>query len=522
MSKHMGFGFSARRALISGAIGVGAMFAFPAWAVACDDIAGTVRDLGSYAAVDVETTLAFYDSRGGGCAWDDDSGAALLSVVQAAGDHGLDPRLFHADILTGKPKIDTAARDALMTDGALKFAAAMLRGLSGPPVAKVDRAAGSPKNGEIIDGLSQALEAGNVAAWLDGLAPRTDSYLQIRAALATYRSMAEAGGWELMPTELLSKKKRAAFIPMLRQRLAIEGDLLSDSGSDQLDEDLHAALERFQSRNGMRADGKINAKTIDRLNVSASQRVVQLAVNLERLRIERRNPSDTRIEVNAPAQTAVLYRDGIPHMTMNVVVGKPGHNTPTLASRIDTIVLNPSWTIPQSIIRNEIKPALKRNKDYLVKHRMYWAGDQLVQEPGPHNALGRVKFDFPNRYSVYLHDTPSRKAFMDAERAQSHGCVRLERPVDLAAELLRDDPNWTREAIEQTIRDGATRRVPLTTPMPVIIVYETAFVGDDGLVQFRPDIYGLDTQLTLALSQRASVMQSKATPAAKETSAGEF
>jgi L,D-transpeptidase YcbB len=249
---------------------------------------------------------------------------------------------------------------------------------------------------------------------------------------------------------------------------------------------------------------------------------VQLAVNLERLRIERRNPSVTRIEVNAPAATMVLYRDGIPHMAMNVVVGKPGHDTPTLASTIDTIVLNPNWTIPQSIIRNEIKPALKRNKDYLIKHRMYWAGDQLIQEPGPHNALGRVKFDFPNRYSVYLHDTPSRRAFMDAERAQSHGCVRLERPVDLAAELLRGDPKWTREAIEQTIRDGATRRVPLTEPMPVIIVYETAFVGDDGLVQFRPDIYGLDTQLTLALSQRATVMQSKAVPAPKDTSAGEF
>ncbi len=522
MRKHIGFGFSARRALINSALAATAFVGFPAWAMACDDIAGAVRDLGAYAAVDVETTLAFYDSRGGGCAWDEDSGAALISVVQAAGDHGLDPRLFHADMLSGKTDIDATGRDVLMTDGALKFASAMLRGLSAPPVPKVDRAAGSPKNGDVIDGLSQSLEAGHVAAWLDSLAPRTDSYLQIRAALSTYRSMAEAGGWEPMPAELLNKKKRAAFIPALRQRLAIEGDLMADDGSDQFDEDLRAALERFQSRNGMKADGLINAKTIDRLNVSASERVVQLAVNLERLRIERRNPSVTRIEVNAPAATMVLYRDGIPHMAMNVVVGKPGHDTPTLASTIDTIVLNPNWTIPQSIIRNEIKPALKRNKDYLIKHRMYWAGDQLIQEPGPHNALGRVKFDFPNRYSVYLHDTPSRRAFMDAERAQSHGCVRLERPVDLAAELLRDDPKWTREAIEQTIRDGATRRVALTEPMPVIIVYETAFVGDDGLVQFRPDIYGLDTQLTLALSQRATVMQSKTVPASKDTSAGEF
>jgi murein L,D-transpeptidase YcbB/YkuD len=522
MSKHLGFGSSARRTLINGAVAAVAGLGFPAWASACDDIAGTVRNVGTYAAVDVETSLAFYDSRGGGCAWDEDSTAALISVVGAAGDHGLDPRLFHADLLTGKAIKDPAERDVLMTDAAMKFASAMLRGLSAPPIPKVDRAAGSRKNGETIDALSQALEAGDVGSWLDSLAPRTDSYLQIRAAMATYRSIAEAGGWEPMPEALLNKKKRAAFIPALRQRLAIEGDLAADNGLDTFDEDLHAALERFQMRNGMRADGKLNAKTIERLNVSASQRVVQLAVNLERLRVERRNPSVTRIEVNAPAATLVLYRDGIPHMAMNVVVGKPGHNTPTLASTIDTIILNPNWTIPQSIIRNEIKPALRRNPNYLAKHRMYWAGDQLIQEPGAHNALGRVKFDFPNRYSVYLHDTPSRRAFMDAERAQSHGCVRVEKPVDLAAELLRDDPKWTREAIEQTIKDGATRRIPLGEPMSVIIVYETAFVGDDGLVQFRPDIYGLDTQLTLAMSQRATAMHARSVPAPQNTSAGEF
>lgn len=516
----MRFGSSALRALVIGAIA--AAFGFPAWAATCDDIAGAVRGLQTYAAVDAETSLAFYDSLGGGCAWDGENGAALISVIQAAGDHGLDPRLFHADVLTKKAEMGVAERDVLMTDAATKFAAAMLRGLSASPIPAVDRAAGSRKNSEIVEALSQALETGNVGAWLDSLAPRTDSYLQIRAALSTYRSMAEAGGWEPMPAALLKKKTRAAFVPALRQRLAIEGDLLVDDGSDQIDADLRSALERFQSRNGMRADGRLDVKTIDRLNVSASQRVVQLAVNLERLRLERRNPSLTRIEVNVPAATAVLYRDGIPHMAMNAVVGKPGHDTPTLASTIDTIVLNPNWTIPQSIIRNEIKPALRRDKNYLVKHRMYWAGDQLIQEPGPHNALGRVKFDFPNRFSVYLHDTPSRRAFMDAERAQSHGCVRLERPVDLATELLRDDPKWTREAIEQTIRDGATRRVSLGEPMPVIIVYETAFVGDDGLVQFRPDIYGLDTQLTLAMSQRATAMQSRGRFKPEDTSVGDF
>jgi L,D-transpeptidase YcbB len=487
----------------------------------CGDIEGAMRGAASVTTVDVETTRAFYETRGDGCAWDRENAAALTSVLETAADHGLDPALFHADLIAARD-IDPGERDVLMTDGAIRFALAMMRGFSAPGPARVDRAAGSRKNGEVIDALNEAMENGNVGAWLDTLAPRTDSYLQLRAALSTYRSVAEAGGWEQMPAALATKKGRAASIPALRQRLAMEGDLASDSGSAEFDDELREALERFQFRNGMRADGKLNAKTIARLNISASERVAMIAVNLERLRLQNREEPRTRVEVNAPSATVVLYREGIPHLAMNVVVGKPGHDTPTLTSRIETIILNPTWTIPQSIIKNEIKPALKRNKNYLTKHRMYWSGDQLVQEPGAHNALGRIKFDFPNRYSVYLHDTPARKLFLDPERAQSHGCVRVERPVDLAVELLKDDPRWTREKIEEAINDGATRRIPLGTAMPVIIAYQTAYVGDDGLVNFRPDIYGLDTQLTLALSQSAGAMrQSQARPAA-EARAGEF
>src|SRR6185436_2596671 len=159
-------------------------------------------------------------------------------------------------------------------------------------------------------------------------------------------------------------------------------------------------------------------------------------------------------------------------------------------------------------VENEIKPLLKRNKNYLEENHMSWAGDQLVQEPGPHNALGRIKFEFPNRYSVYLHDTPARRFFTDPERAQSHGCVRLERPLDLAEMLLQEDPTWNRDAIEEAIREGDTVRVPLPVPIAVVISYRTVFVSEDGLVQFRPDIYGLDTQLTLALSQKVAGLRS--------------
>ena len=140
---------------------------------------------------------------------------------------------------------------------------------------------------------------------------------------------------------------------------------------------------------------------------------------------------------------------------------------------------------------------------------MYWSGDQLVQEPGPQNALGRIKFDFPNRYSVYLHDTPSRRLFTDPERAASHGCVRLERPLDLAAELLLGDGDWDRSALADAIASGATKRIGLREKMPVVISYQTAFVDEHGLVNFRPDVYGRDTALTLRLSEKAARLKSE-------------
>lgn len=472
-------------------------------ASACD--VTTVRDAASFAAIDTESVAAFYESTGG-CAWDDAADAAMMSAVRGAADDGLDPALFHADLLEGAAVRDEE-RDVLLTDAAIKYAVALTRGLSAPRPEKVDQAMGSLVHGEVIDGLARALGRREVGDWLSGLVPTSEAYSRLRSALAFYRAIAAAGGWDLTPAAVAGKR-RGKLIPALRRRLAMEGDLTVNDGSARFDESLRAAVERFQRRNGLRADGKVNTKTIERLNVSASQRVAQIALNLERLRLQG-VPTPTRVEVNAPAATAVLYREGAVHLAMNAVVGSPGNDTPSLSSAIDTIILNPTWTVPQSIIRNEIKPAIRRDRDYLTKNRMYWAGEQLVQEPGPHNALGRIKFDFPNPYSVYLHDTPARRLFLDPERAQSHGCVRLEKPLELATELLRDDPEWDREAIEQAIRDGATRRIPLGQAMPVIIVYHTAFVDDEGLTHFRPDIYGLDTQLTLAMSQRAVTMRSE-------------
>lgn len=339
--------------------------------------------------------------------------------------------------------------------------------------------------------------------WPDAASsPQTEPYDRLQMALEKYQAIADTGGWASLPAKMPAKgQRRAAFVAALRTRLAAEADLEFDGGSPTYDEDLREAVGRFQERNGLRVDGKVDAKTIQRLNIPAADRVSQIKLNMERHRTSLRDVPSTRVEVNAPAATATFYRDGLAQLEMNAVVGAPGHDTPTLSSEINTVIINPTWTVPKSIIEKEIRPLLKKNPDYLTENRMFWSGDQLVQEAGPHNALGQIKFEFPNQYSVYLHDTPAKRLFTDPERAQSHGCVRLERPLDLAEELLRDDSSWSREAIEEAIRAGETQRITLNESMPVVITYLTAFVTDAGVVNFRPDIYGLDAQLKLAGSQ---------------------
>lgn len=474
----------------------------------CGDINYVLNDPRATGALDLALVGRFYAAHGAQCAWNAENAKGLMEVLLSSGDHGLSPTLFHVDALNwdrpATSPTSAAERDVLLSDAALKYASFVSSGLSGSTVPREDLAADHRTDGENIDGLMDSLYSDSVGEWLISLAPKYPAYLHLQRALVQYRGIAARGGWRQLPASLSLLKRRSNSYAELRSRLALEGDLSSDNGSARYDLELRQGLTRFQERNGLRADGILSKKTIERLNVSADERVAVIALNLERLRVSLRDMPATRIEVNLPAATAVLYREGRAHLAMNVVVGAPKHETPELSSVIDTIVLNPPWNVPRSIIENEIKPLLRKDRNYLKKNHMRWSGDQLVQEPGAHNALGRIKFDFPNRYSVYLHDTPARKLFTDPERAASHGCVRLERPLDLAIELLLGDSDWSREAVEAVIREGKTTRIALDDPMPVVIAYQTAFADEDGVAHFRTDIYGRDTGLTLKLAERVA------------------
>jgi murein L,D-transpeptidase YcbB/YkuD len=230
-------------------------------------------------------------------------------------------------------------------------------------------------------------------------------------------------------------------------------------------------------------------------------RIRAIQLNLERWRELAYAIPSTRFEVNVPAASARLIVDNQSVLEIRAVVGDPKHPTPMLASTITDVVINPYWTIPVSIIEDEIRPILKRDPGYLERNNMHWQNGNLVQDPGGKNPLGKIRFTFTNKFGVYVHDTSAPGLFANAERARSHGCLRIEKPVDLAAVLLAADPDWPREKIVQTISEGKTTRVALKTPMPVVIAYWTAFTDPDGTVEFRDDVYGRDERLAGALKQ---------------------
>jgi murein L,D-transpeptidase YcbB/YkuD len=283
------------------------------------------------------------------------------------------------------------------------------------------------------------------------------------------------------------------------------------------DATLEQAVNRFQERHGLAVDGTVGPITLEVLNVPAEARVRQVILNMERLRHRASTFGDRHIVVNIPNYQLNVMEQGQSVLNMRVVVGMPTWQTPTFQSTMTHLVVNPYWVVPEGITRREIIPKIIQNPAYLKNQNMemlrgHGQDTQIInpanidwsavsnrhfpyrfrQRPGSRNALGRIKFKFPNRFHVYMHDTPARSLFAKPRRAFSHGCVRLERPVDLAAYLLQDDPAWTSERIERTIKSGRHRYVNLLTPIDVRLIYQTAWVDADGRVQLRPDIYGLD------------------------------
>ncbi len=458
---------------------------------------------------EIDSLRQFYLDRGNECAWSEDQVTALGAVLADAPDQGLDRARYHWDAvaaLDGVPEAETtAARDFVATATALRYARDMVMGRI--DLATVDADVDVPRPpDDLATGLASALARRTLAPWLANLIPADPAYGRLLLALHAYRERADRGG---QPPILAGKTlKPGALDPRvaaLKDRLRALGDLRAESLGPNWDAPTRLALEAFQRRHGLAGDGRMGDATLTALNQSDQEQERQIIVNLERWHYLGHVLPPTRIEVNVAGETAQLFDDGHVVLAMRTIVGASRHPTPILFSpAVEGIVLNPPWVVPASIIKNEIEPKLARDPDYLARSDMQWVNGQLVQSPGPNNSLGRIKFDFSNPFSVYMHDTPARALFAKDDRARSHGCVRLEKPLDLAVELLKRNDHWPRQRLSDAIDNGTTTRIDFAGGPPVVFAYWTAFVDEDGTVEFRDDLYGRDARLNAALAAQTN------------------
>jgi murein L,D-transpeptidase YcbB/YkuD len=349
--------------------------------------------------------------------------------------------------------------------------------------------------------LAAAITSDRLGPWLDSLPPPYSGYRALKRGLAQYREIAAAGGWRAVPEGPdFGLGETGPRVAALRARLAVEDKAVSAAGPATFDEGLQQAVVRAQRRYGLKPDGIVNAATLSALNQPVGQRILQIIANMERWRWLPPEMPATRVQVNSGAAIVTLFRDDKPVLSMKAVSGKVGDETPMLFSNIHSVVLNPPWNVPTSIATRELWPKEKKSPGYLRRNGYTViptgnGGNRLQQKAGPQSALGRFKFDFENPYSVFLHDTPSQSTFSRYGRQASHGCVRLEKPEELAKALLAGDPEWTPEAIDAALAKGSTVRAKLPQQVPVFIFYWTAFTGADGQMNFRTDPYNWDRML---------------------------
>lgn len=289
-------------------------------------------------------------------------------------------------------------------------------------------------------------------------------------------------------------------ITQIKQRLQLLGDMPAGNTSHLFDSSLTAAVKIFQQRMGLATDGVIGSRMIAELNVSLSDRIRQILVNIERVRWMPAERGSNFVLVNIPEFKLHVIDSGRQVMEMNVIVGKAANNTVIFTSNLKYVVFSPYWNVPPSITRNEILPAIRRNSHYLARNNMeitsYSGGlPEIRQRPGPTNALGLVKFLFPNNYNIYLHDTPNKELFSMANRSFSHGCIRISEPRKFAEYLLRDDPSWTSEKIDSAMHLSKEKWVNINKPIPVYVVYFTAWVDAEGKLNFRNDLYKHDEKM---------------------------
>lgn len=492
----------------------------------------------------------FYDKRQYSPAWVTERGLRpqaeeLLQAIDGTVAEGLEPSRYQRDRLAtlvqeiaelrsyDDPEAQRrlAYADMHLTYTYLTLASHVATGRQQPTTLRIDWYT-KPRNVDLDSRLEKALaDEGNLVESLRTLRPPEEGYKPLVDALNRYREIAKQGGWPMVPEGEMKQGARGPAVAALRARLRAEG-YLSGEQQDQdavYDQALAGAVAAFQKRHGFDPTGVVDKDTLEDLNVPVEARLQQIQLNLERWRWMPSDLGERYIRVNIPEFKMALVEGGKPTLEMRVVVGKAQQNrTPVFSDKMTYLELNPAWNLPPGIVAEEIVPASGGDPGYLARKNlevvqgyddpqpvdpysidMAQLGSngspyRLRQRPGPDNPLGQVKFMFPNEHDIYLHDTPADHLFAKEERAFSHGCIRLERPMELANVLLKGS-EWTPEKLQAVLASGEQTTVSLPKPLPVHLLYFTAWVDESGTLQFRRDVYGHDTKLAKALAEEPPV-----------------
>lgn len=491
--------------------------------------------------------IRFYQSRNYRLAWLDPNGllpegVMAMEAVRQAGTHGLlssdylSPRLDdQLDGLKTMPVVsgpgfdrNQVQLDLALTDMMLRYAHDRTMGRAAPNLLTYGKQAKASQCRDLAGELAEALTKDRLAGFLETLGPANAGYLALQKSLQRYRQIRSHGGWSVIdegpPIQLGDCSQRVA---QLKDRLAPPSiaPFASQWMQACFDKHLAAEVKQFQHRHGLKADGVVGAKTLHALNVPVDQRIRQIQLNLERWRWMPEQPGFPYIRVNIPGyQVQIVEADRVVK-TMRAIVGQKRRPTPLLSSMLTYLEVNPYWHVPSRIARLDLLPKIQEDPYYLIRqnfrvfdgwdehaqeidpHAIDWSSFskahfpfRLRQEPDSRNALGRVKFMFPNELSVYIHDTPSKSLFNKSSRHFSSGCVRVEEPLELMTYLLKRE-DWDEERLSKLLASEQRQVVVLEQPVPVYLVYLTAWVEENGEIHFREDIYGHDQQLSIAMAK---------------------
>lgn len=472
--------------------------------------------------------------------WVDDNGPTeqgkrIYSTLEKVASDGLNPDDYGVSTITTLWEAKTVAQlaklDIALTSGLLGYIHDMQEGRFAPKFKNprlFDQAGDLVFNP--IKSLFEARTSSDMGQYLASLTPVHQHYRALKKELKYHRDIAASGGWPFFSASamLLRPGDTNSDLPTLRQLLSKTGDYLNTTDIEQTlyDDELVTAVKRFQGRHHLKIDGIIGNNTRKALNIPVEERIQQITLNMERWRWMKHDLGSKYVLIDIAGFNLQGVVNDSSQLEMRVIVGTLHHKTPIFSDTIKYIEFNPFWNITPSIARNEMLPDLRKDSNYLsskhIKLFSNWQSDgeeldpqlinwdetsrrqisrfKLRQEPGPWNALGVVKFVFPNKYSVYLHDTPGQNLFEKANRAFSHGCIRLNKPRQLAKFLLEfNNAGWTEETIQRVIENKKRKVISLKEPIPIHLVYQTAWVNKNGVLHFSKDIYGRDKKLTEAL-----------------------